>query len=86
VTEGIKYYAVVPEHRTIGNPSGLARRRFFEGEPVDESLRRDFSWGFTDAIYQAERGENLGPELVEVSEEEANRIIERFRAKWVGQG
>jgi len=85
VIEGIKYYAVVPEDRVIGNPSGLARRRFLEGEPVDESLRRDFSWGFTDAIYQADRGENLGPDLVEVSEEEANQIIEWFRAKWAKQ-
>ncbi len=49
-----------------------------------ESLARDLSWTFTDAIYQLERGENFGPELVEISEDEASALIERFREKWEG--
>jgi len=40
------------------------------------------SWTFTDAVYQQERGENPGPELVEISEGEAEVLIERFREKW----
>ena len=52
--------------------------------PVDESLARDLSWSFTDTIYQLERGENFGPELVEISEDEANVLIERFRERWEG--
>jgi hypothetical protein len=60
----------------------LVRRRVIPGGFADESLARDLSWKFTDAIYQDERGENFGPDLVEVSDEEAGRIIERFREKW----
>jgi hypothetical protein len=42
-------------------------------------------WVFTDAIYQWERGENFGPELVEISEARAEELIEQFRERW-GQG
>ena len=82
--EKVTYYAVVGANRTIGNPSGLVRRRHAVTGPVDESLARDLSWSFTDAIYQLERGENFGPELVEISEDEARVLIERFRERWEG--
>ena len=82
--EKVTYYAVVGENRSIGNPSGLVRRRHAAAGPVDESFARDLSWSFTDAIYQLERGENFGPELVEISEDEANVLIGRFRERWGG--
>jgi hypothetical protein len=84
LSEQVTYYAVVGETRTIENPSGLVRRRLAAGGPVDESLARDLSWSFTDAIYQLERGENFGPDLVEISEDEARVLIERFRERWDG--
>ena len=34
------------------------------------------------AIYQWERGENFGPDLVEIGAQEAEALIERFREKW----
>jgi hypothetical protein len=80
----VTYYAVVGTNRTIDNPSGLVRRRQSADGPVDESLTRDLSWSFTDAIYQQERGENFGPDLVEISEEEARVLIDRFRERWPG--
>ena len=80
----VTYYAVVGAGRTIDNPSGLVRRRHSAAGPVDESLTRDLSWSFTDAIYQQERGENPGPDLVEVSEEHARALVEQFRQKWEG--
>jgi hypothetical protein len=82
VAEKVTYYAVIGTGRTAGDPSGLVRRRVVRGGVVDESLSRDLSWKFTDAIYQDERGENFGPDLVEISDEEAERIVERFREKW----
>jgi hypothetical protein len=82
LTEDTTYYAVIGTGRTTANPSGLVRRRLTAEGPVDESIARDFSWRFTDAIYQHERGENFGPELVEISEDEADALIERFREKW----
>jgi hypothetical protein len=84
VPEKVTYYAVVGASRTIDNPSGLVRRRHAVGGPVDESLTHDLSWSFTDAIYQQERGENFGPDLIEINADEAGALIERFRERWGG--
>jgi hypothetical protein len=80
----VTYYAVVGTDRTIENPSGIVRRSHAADGPVDESLARNFSWTFTNAIYQQERGENSGPDLVEISADEAGVLIERFRKRWEG--
>ena len=77
----ITYYAVVGGDRTVDNPYGLVRRLEHHDGPSDEGLRRDFSWAHTPMIVEWERGD-LGQELVEVSHEQASRIIEHFRAKW----
>ncbi len=84
VPEKITYYAVLGAGRTIVNPSGIVRRRHAAAGPVDESLARDLSWSFTNAIYQLERGENFGPELVEISEDDAGVLVEQFRKRWEG--
>jgi hypothetical protein len=34
------------------------------------------------AIYEWERGEEMGTELIEISEVEAEALVERFREKW----
>ena len=78
----IKYYAVVVQGRSIANPSGLARRTFTAEGRLDESLNRDLTWARSSEIYQWERGENFGPDLVEISADEAEVLIERFRQKW----
>jgi hypothetical protein len=80
--EHIMYYAVIGTGRTVTDPSGLVRRRRTIEGAVDETFTRELSWKFTDAIYQDERGENFGPELVEISAGEAEALIERFRRKW----
>jgi hypothetical protein len=81
----IKYYAVVGQGRSIANPSGLARRTFTAEGRLDESLNRDLTWARSSEIYQWERGENFGPDLVEISAGEAEALIERFRRKWSRQ-
>ena len=81
MTITVVYYAVVGAGRTITSPSGLARRSYTSTGRVDESLARDFSWRATSAITQWEYG-NLSGELVEISQEEAEALIERFREKW----
>jgi hypothetical protein len=80
-----RYYAIVGRGRTLDNPSGLARRRSVGGIPVDESLRRDLSWGDTTAIAEWDRGEELSRDLVEISEADAAQLIERFRERWSAQ-
>jgi hypothetical protein len=86
MSDAVNYYAVVGLGRTADNPSGLVRRRQTADGPVDESVSRDLTWVFTDAIYQWERGENFGPELVEISAGEADELIARFRERWSHDG
>jgi hypothetical protein len=86
VAERTEYYAIVSPGRPATEADGLARRRLVEenGEVVelhDESVRRDLSWGGSSAIVEWEHGE-LGFDLVPVSEEEAEAIVERFRVTW----
>jgi len=81
VSGRITYYAIVGGDRTADNPYGLVRRLEHDDGPSDESLRRDFSWGFTPAIVEWEHG-SYDEDLVEVSHEQASKIIEYFRERW----
>ncbi len=82
MSEQIDYYIIVGRGRSQTNPSGLARRRKIDGLRIDETLHRDMSWGETTVIAERDRGEEMSRELVEISEEEAEALIERFRQKW----
>jgi len=85
VSDKISYYAVIAGDRTIDNPYGLVRRLEFDGDGfTDEGLRNDFSWAFTSAIVEWKRGD-LGQELVEISHEQASKIIEYFRERWTAE-
>jgi broad specificity phosphatase PhoE len=53
---------------------------------VDESLRRDFEWQPSSALYEWEMGDVSGRHLTKISAAEAERLIERFREKWGEQG
>ena len=79
-----RYYAIIVRGHTASDPSGLARRRVLNKNVVDESLRRDMSWARTSAIAEWDRGEELTLDLVEINEDEALGLIERFREKWGG--
>ena len=82
MAEDIKYYAVLDAGHTLADPSGLARRTFTADGRLDESLCRDLTWKRSSEIYQWERGENFGPDLVEISADEAAVLVERFRQRW----
>jgi hypothetical protein len=82
MSDQVTYYAVVGPRRSVDDPSGLARRTVTTKGRLDESLRRDLTWTRSAEIYEWERGEEMGPELVEISGDEAERLIERFREKW----
>ena len=86
VPEKVTYYAVVGENRTIGESFGACPAPpAAAGGPEDESIARDLSWSFTDRpSTELERGENFGPELAEISEDEANVLMARFKQKWEG--
>ncbi len=86
MADQIRYYAIVGRGRTPDNPSGLARRKSIAGNQIDQSLRRDMTWGDTTAIAEWDRGEELTRDLVEITEAEAEALIERFREKWQVEG
>ena len=77
----ITYYAIVGEDRTVDTPYGLVRRLEHDDGPADEALRKDFSWMATPVIVEWERGD-FADELVGVSHEQAERIIQYFRERW----
>ncbi len=82
MAEKITYYAIVNRWATPDEPAGLARRRRSDtGGFRDEALNRSLNWQFTPLIVEWERAESTD-DLVEISEDEAERIIERFRTKW----
>jgi hypothetical protein len=80
------YYAMLRAGDTRARPSGLARRTFTPRGRLDETLRADLTWQRDSAIYEWERGEEMGADLVEVTEAEAQVMIERFREKWGREG
>ena len=81
----VKYFAIVRDGDSLQHPSGLARRTITPQGRLDETLRRDLTWKRDSAIYEWERGEEMGTDLVEISEADAERLIEGFREKWGAQ-
>jgi hypothetical protein len=78
------YYAVISGDRTVHDPAGLARRRRLpSGGFEDEALQRDLTWRHTSAIIEWKR-DAMDFDLVEISESEAQELIERFRVRWGG--
>jgi len=85
VADETAYFAVIGSGRTAQNPSGLVRRRTVSEGRIDEALQRDLTWTPSSAIIEWEYGD-VGAELVEVSEAEAEALVERFREKWGAEG
>ena len=86
MTGNIVYYAIFGDGDAPNQPSGLARRTFTAQGRLDETLRRDLSWKRDSAIYEWERGEEMGATLVEIDEPDARVLIEQFREKWGEEG
>jgi hypothetical protein len=85
VSNKITYYAIVGGSNTLDNPRGLVRRLEHDDGPSDESMSDDFSWSFTPVIEEWKHGD-FDDELVEVSHERAEKIIEYFREHWDPHG
>jgi hypothetical protein len=81
----IIYYAIIGGDRTIDNPYGLVRRLDHDDGPSDEVLHRDFSWSHTPVIVEWKHGD-FDDDLVEVTHEQASKILEYFRVRWGASG
>jgi hypothetical protein len=86
LTDSYRYFAIIDSQGTLDHPAGLVRRHEFgDGGFVDEGLRSDMNWHRTPLIVEWERAESTD-DLVEVSADEAERIIDRLRTRWADLG
>jgi hypothetical protein len=80
----ITYYAIVDDLSSREQPAGVLRRIYFEtGGRHDEAFSQHLAWERTAMLVSAERGD-LQNEFIEITEDEANQIVERIRAEVTG--
>jgi hypothetical protein len=81
----ITYYAIVNEFSSRERPGGVIRR-VIDGEGRDDqAFTRNLQWEHTGTLYSYERG-NGDNQLYEITEDEANQIVERIKRTVTGQG
>jgi hypothetical protein len=82
----VTYYAVVNDFSSRERPAGVFRRIYTEnGGRSDEAFTRNLQWEYSTSLISAERGD-LDNEFIEITEYEANQIVERIRTKVTGAG
>jgi hypothetical protein len=74
----ITYYAIVDDLSSREEPAGVLRRIEHDNGERDEAFTRSLEWERSASLYSYERG-NRDAEFYEISEDEANRIVERIR-------
>lgn len=78
------YYAIVDDLSSREQPAGVLRRIYFEtGGRRDEAFSQHLAWERTAMLVSAERGD-LQHEFIEITEDEADQIVERIRAEVTG--
>jgi len=84
MADKVTYYAIVDDLSSREQPAGVLRRIYFDvGGRRDEAFSQDLLWERTSLLVSAERGD-LQNEFVEITEDEADRIVERIRAEVAG--
>jgi hypothetical protein len=79
VADKVTYYAIVTHRSSRERPAGVLRRTYTEaGGRRDEAFTRNLAWEPSSSLLSAERGD-LQNEFVEITEEEAEGIVERIR-------
>lgn len=78
MSQKITYYAVVDDLSSRENPSTVLRRIEDSDGESDEIFTRALAWRRSSLLYSAERG-NLDNEFYEITEQEAERIVERIK-------
>jgi hypothetical protein len=80
MADKVTYYAIVDDLSSREQPAGVLRRIYFDvGGRRDEAFSQDLLWERTSLLVSAERGD-LQNEFVEITEDEADQIVERIRA------
>ncbi len=80
----ITYFAITDETGGRARPSGVLRRVENDEGEIDEVFSRNLTWEFSPLLYAAENGD-LTNDFVEITEDEANRVVARIRAEAAAQ-
>jgi hypothetical protein len=80
----ITYYAIVDDFSSRDKPAGVLRRIIDDEGRDDQAFTTNLKWEHSGSLYSYERG-NADAEFYEISENEANRIVERIRQSVTGQ-
>jgi hypothetical protein len=84
MTDKVTFYAIIDDLSNRERPAGVLRRVYLEaGGRRDEAFSRELNWKPTALLVSAERGD-LKNEFVEITEDEANQIVDRIRATATG--
>jgi hypothetical protein len=81
----LTYYAIVDDLSSRQEPAGVLRRTENDEGQQDEAFTRNLKWEYSWSLYSYERG-NRDAEFFEISEDEANEIVERIRRTVTGHG
>jgi hypothetical protein len=82
----VTYYAIVDELSSREMPAGVFRRTYFAaGGKRDEGFTRNLEWERSWLLVSAERGDTAN-DFIEITEDEANQIVERFRQQARDEG
>ncbi|MGW0591308.1 hypothetical protein [Streptosporangium sp. NPDC002607] len=77
--EQVTYYGLLLSGDTRERPGGLARRRVLpDGQIVEETFQKDLRWHRDNVVWEWERG-GTTERLIEITQAEAERVMERFR-------
>jgi len=80
----VTYYAIIDGLSSRERPAGVFRRIYTEdGGKRDEAFTRNLAWEQSWSLVSAERGD-LENEFIEITEDEANQIVDRIRATVTG--
>lgn len=80
----VTYYALVNEFSSRERPGGVLRRIEDDEGEHDEAFTRDLVWKRSSSLYAYERG-NMDNKFYEISEGEADQIVERIRRTVAGE-
>jgi hypothetical protein len=80
----VTYYAMIDGLSSRERPTGVFRRIYTDdGGRRDEAFTRNLVWERSWSLVSAERGD-LENEFIEITEDEANQIVDRIRATVTG--
>jgi hypothetical protein len=86
MVESVTYYAVIDELSSPEKPAGVFRRAYFaDGGLEDEAFTSNLTWE-PSSLLAASEGGDMTNDFVEISEDEANQLVERFRQRAQAQG